>query len=197
MSGILAVLGAAVAVPAMSGPYNDLTQVCAPCTTTAQVKNPGAPLRELRVIFAGDASVMPTPSNQLRHWLAIRTDAGWFLQDLGFSGVICGGRSQSSVSLSASGLAAKDVLGDAAPEVSLDVDTDVIGGGPQIRDRKHYVCALGSNGTPRCAELFVRRYADRVEDSWDYTLTVTRAGAVHMTKDSYGHADTDLTLAFP
>ena len=198
---ILAALGGSAAgdplvAPALDGPYTDLTQVCAPCTTTAKLKQVGGAIREARVIFAGDASVAPTPSNQLRHWLAIKTDRGWWLQDLGSSGVICGGRSQSSVSLGASDLIAKDVLGDAALEVLVDVDQTVIGGEHEIQDLHRYVCALGANGTPRCAPLFLRRRADRVEDSWDYTLTIARDGTARLRKDSYGHADMDLTISF-
>ena len=183
--------------PALDGPYNDLTQVCAPCTTTARSTSVGGAIREARVIFAGDASVAPTPSNQLRHWLAIKTDRGWWMQDLGFSGVICGGRSQSSVSLGASALIAKDVLGDSAPELLLDVAETVMGRDHEIQDLHRYVCALGSNGAPRCAALFLRRRADRVEDSWDYTLTIDRDGTAHLRKDSYLHANMDVTLQFP
>ena len=182
--------------PALDGPYDDLTQVCAPCTTTAKSKQVGGAMREARVIFAGDASVAPTPSNQLRHWLAIRTDRGWWLDDLGFSGVICGGRSQSSVSLGASNLLAKDVLGDSAPEVLLDVAETVMGRDHEIQDLHRYVCALGANGAPRCAALFVKRQADRVEDSWDYTLTIDRDGTARLTKDSYGHADMDFAITY-
>ncbi len=183
--------------PALDGPYNDLTQVCAPCTTTARLKSVGGAMREARVIFAGDASVPPSPSNQLRHWLAIKTDRGWWLQDLGFSGVICGGRSQSSVILGASALVAKDVLGDATPELLLDVDQTVLGRDHEVQDRHRYVCALGSNGAPRCAALFLRRVTEKSDDSWDYTLTIDRDGTAHLRKDSYQHADMDFAISFP
>jgi hypothetical protein len=139
----------------------------------------------------------PTPSNQLRHWLAIRTDRGWWLQELGWSGVICGGHSQSSISLGASNLVAKDVLGDAAPEVLLDLSETVIGRDHELQDLHRYVCALGSNGAPRCAALFLRRIEDSVADSWDYALTIDRDGTAHLRKDSDQHADMDFALSFP
>ncbi|HTJ46738.1 MAG TPA: hypothetical protein VL463_31745, partial [Kofleriaceae bacterium] len=40
----------AIAMPAMAGPYNDLTIVCAPCTTSAKMKRPSAPAREVRIV---------------------------------------------------------------------------------------------------------------------------------------------------
>jgi hypothetical protein len=185
-------------VTPMQGPHADLAAVCTPCTTTARLDHPGAPLREVRVVVSGDPAAAPTPSNQQRHWLAIRTDAGWFIEELGFSGVICGGRAPSFVSRSASGLVAHDLLGDAAPEVELDVDVDVIGGGPQIIDRIHHVCGIGPSGVPGCTSLQVRRRAGHVADSWEYQVTISRRGAVHMTEiDEPGRPAIDHTLAFP
>jgi len=172
------VLPSAGLVQPMDGPYADVTQVCAPCTTTARLRHPGAPLREVRLIFAGDGAARPTPSNQLRHWLAVRTDAGWWLLDLGFSGVICGGESQTFVSLSPCGLVAHDVVGDRAPEVELDVETSV--GGGEVRDLRHDVCGLDRRGTPACASLFVRRYADRALEGWDWALTLRRDGSFRL-----------------
>jgi hypothetical protein len=186
-----------IVAAAMAGPYHDLTQVCAPCTTTARLTAVAAPLREVRVIVDGDLDAAPALSNQNRHWLAIRTAAGWYLADLGTSGMICGGRAQSLILRSATGLVAHDVLGTAAAEVELDVDVDIIGGGPQVRDRHHWVCSLGAGAVPRCADLFVRRYAAHSADSWDYTLTLSRKGVAHLHDDSYGHADDDVALAFP
>jgi hypothetical protein len=176
------VVRSADVVQAMDGPYADVTQVCAPCTTTARLRHPGAPVREARLIFSGDSAARPTPSNQLRHWLAVRTDAGWWLLELGFSGVICGGRSQSFVSLGGRGLVAHDVIGDRAPEVELDVESSV--GSGRIRDLHHDVCAVGSDGTPRCASLFVRRYTDRALDGWDYRLTLRRDGSFRLADRS-------------
>ncbi|HTJ45131.1 MAG TPA: hypothetical protein VL463_23655, partial [Kofleriaceae bacterium] len=188
----------AIAMPAMAGPYNDLTIVCAPCTTSAKMKRPSAPAREVRIVFSGDASVAPTPSNQLRHYLAIRTDRGWFLQDLGFSGVICGGRSQSGVHLSARDLKSGDVLGDQTPEIEVDVETTVMGRESQIDDRHHLICTFDANANPHCADLFVARRADRVESSWDYTIAIDRAhDTITLGHDGYGHADETVTLAMP
>ena len=187
-----------LAMPAVAGPYNDLTIVCAPCTTSAKAKQVAAPIKEVRLVFSGDADVAPTPSNQLRHYLAIRTDRGWFMQDLGFSGVICGGRSQSAVHLYAHDVKIGDVIGDAAPEVELDVDNDVIGREGQIDDRHHLICAFDANGTPHCADLFVARRAASSADSWDYTLAIDRkAHTVALTHDTYGHLDATFTLALP
>ena len=98
--------------------------------------------------------------------------------DLGFSGVICGGRSQTFVSLAPTHLVAHDVLGDRAPEVELDVETSV--GAGRIRDLHHAVCGVGPRGIPSCADLFVRRYADSVLDGWDDALAIRRDGSVRL-----------------
>jgi hypothetical protein len=179
-----------LAAQPMRGPFKRIRDFCKDCRSEGEhlrVKKPPAPFLDIRVVASGDPKARPTPSNQRRHYLAVRLDSGWWLHDLGFSGVICGGESQSWVSLHPLTLEARDVIPGGAPEILLTTDEGVMGDGVQIDDRRLHVCGVGvgPGSVPACATLLHYRFTGSAQGSWDLAVDFEKDGTLTL-KDGSG-----------
>lgn len=174
------------------GPEKKLKDLCNKCTVKKKLPAK-APYKAVQIVKSTWSSPAPGKMKNTSFGLAIRTEAGWFIENhLGTSGMLCGGESLFSVDFTLGGFEMRDVVPGDPPEILLTWEGSAHG----INDSQILICSIGPSGTPSCVgPLISVRNHPSVAKSWDAGITFTPGG--QLTFESGDEVTGPYTLVFP
>ncbi len=176
----------------LEGPGKKLAHLCSKCTVSKKLPA-AAPYKAVQIVVSTWSSPAPGKMKNTSFGLAIRTDAGWFIENnLGTSGMLCGGDSLFHVDFTLEGFEMRDVVPGDPPEILVTWEGSAHG----IRDSEILICSIGPSGTPSCVGplISVRNHPSAAQ-SWDSGVTFTPEGQLTFVSET--DVTGPFTLVFP